>query len=89
MSSYEVYVCDVCGSKSEPTQNQFNAEGWYYGLIDTIHISLPFLNGIKGESKQFCSANCAKQFLGSFFMAAKAQCDTQCDKYINNNKTDY
>jgi hypothetical protein len=85
MGQYKVYICDVCGSESAPTQNQFKPDEWFYGRVDNVHITLPFVNGFKGEDGHFCSVNCAKLFLGSLFLAWKTQVEAECEKHKQYN----
>ena len=84
MSSQNIYTCDFCGSKSAPTDNQFKPDSWFYGTVDNIRVTLPFTNGIKGEAGHFCSVNCGRLFLGSFFTAAQVALNDQTDRWIAN-----
>jgi hypothetical protein len=89
MSSFNVYQCDWCGSKSAPTQNNFKPDEWFYGRIDNFHITLPFVTGFNGEAGHFCSVNCAKLFVGSVLLNWKHQIDAQCNENINKKPADF
>ena len=85
MTEYNVLVCDVCGSQSEPIYGYAKPESWYYGGVTSVRLSLPIIRELDSLSGNFCSPNCIKTFMGSCFLSMKEYIDEQCDNLINNN----
>ena len=64
MGEYRTAVCDMCGSEDKFTW--IKPEGWYSGRFD-IYNSFDELDGTKGNTGVYCSKDCMKKFIGSFF----------------------
>lgn len=69
MSSYQVGVCDTCGSEAKFIN--FKPDGWNSTWINDVQVK--FGDGIKigNEIGMFCSKECAWCFVGSFFDGVK------------------
>lgn len=86
MGTYEVAVCDICGSESkfeyDYTDGTNCPSGWSSGYLGMTATRLYGLGGTAKQDMMVCSPQCALIVIGSFYNAIQTNCEIRLNKKI-------